>query len=226
MPSTRFSLIAVVALLALTAAGCEQRSNSPSAANSPGAAPNAANAPANPPSTNAGADSAANANARADAQPGDRATLKGQATALTDGDRAFVTQAAAAGMAEVEAGKVAANKTTDPQVKAFAQDLVKDHTKANDQLMKIAAAKGVPVPAEPHNEARQRVNNLRGLSGQLLVRTFVNDFGIDAHKKAIELFERQAREGADPELKAFAEKTLPALREHLAMAEGLASKVN
>jgi len=137
-------------------------------------------------------------------------------------ERAFVAEAAASGLAEVEASRVVASRTNDSALKTFAEQIEREHRSANEELQRIAGAKGIDLPATPEGEPRERLNRLVGQSGPELRRTYLQEFGIEAHQKSIELFERQAREGQDPELRQFAEKTLPALREHLTQAQQMA----
>lgn len=136
-------------------------------------------------------------------------------------ERVFVTDAASSGMAEVEGSRTVSGKTTNSAVKTFAEAMVRDHTAANDELQRIAGAKGITLPSTPEGEAAGTLSGLNGLSGVELDRAYVQTLGLDAHAKAIALFERQAKEGQDAELKAFAERTLPKLREHRTMAEQL-----
>jgi putative membrane protein len=136
-------------------------------------------------------------------------------------ERAFVAEAAASGLAEVEAGRLVGTRTEDPALKSFADAIERAHRSSNEELQRIASAKGIDLPATPEGEPRERLNRLSGLSGGELRRGYLHEFGVESHRSAIELFERQASEGQDPELRAFAERTLPILREHLAMAQQL-----
>lgn len=139
-------------------------------------------------------------------------------------DRAFVNSAASSGLAEVEASRYVSEKTSNADLKNFANQMAREHTSANDELMRIAGTKGLTVPTTVDGEARGLLDKLRNSSGDQSDRNFVQDFGVDAHQKAIQLYETQARDGRDPELRAFAERTLPKLREHLTMAEQLQGK--
>lgn len=139
-------------------------------------------------------------------------------------DRSFVNSAASSGLAEVEASRYVAEKTANPDLKNYATQMAREHTSANDELMRIAGTKGLTVPTTVDGEAKGLLDKLRNSSGDQSDRNFVQDFGVDAHQKAIQLYETQARDGRDPELRAFAERTLPKLREHLTMAEQLQGK--
>lgn len=136
-------------------------------------------------------------------------------------ERSFVASAASSGLAEVEASRYIAEKTGNADLKSFARQMEREHTSANDELMRIAGTKGLTVPTSVDGEERGLLDKLRNSSSDQSDRNFIQDFGVDAHKKAIQLYETQARDGRDPELRAFAERTLPRLREHLTMAEQL-----
>jgi len=140
---------------------------------------------------------------------------------MARGDRQFIQQAAGSGMFEVQAAQLAASKATDPNVKSFAGMLVDHHTKANDELTKLANAKGVELPAAPPRAMRQDIEKLGKAEPRQFDQHFVREVGIKAHEKDIKLFEKASKDVQDPELKAFATKTLPVLQQHLAEARKL-----
>lgn len=133
----------------------------------------------------------------------------------------FVEDASAKGVAEVEAGKLALEKGTSAEVKSFADMMIKDHTKANEELAKIAAAKKLEVSDQAMlmDKAKAMILDLRGAKS--FDQAYANN-QVNAHEQTIALFEKEANEGKDAELKAFATKMLPALREHLKHAQDLA----
>jgi len=140
---------------------------------------------------------------------------------LARGDRKFVEDAAGSGMFEVQAAQLAATKATDPNVKSFAGMLVDHHTKANDELTKLANAKGVELPAAPPRAMRRDIEQLGKKSAQDFDRDFVREVGVKAHEKDVKLFEKASKDLKDPELKSWAAKTLPVLQDHLAQAKKL-----
>lgn len=140
-------------------------------------------------------------------------------------DRSFVAEAMTGGLAEVEAGKMAAEKASDPQVKAYGEHLQKDHAAANMKLAQLASTKGITVSETIEGEARTKLDELAKLSGAEFDRGFMERFGVSAHEKTIALFEREAKEGQDPDIRAFAEQTLPSLRTHLETSQQLAQSV-
>jgi putative membrane protein len=137
------------------------------------------------------------------------------------GDRKFIDDAVNSGMFEVQAAQLAASKATDANVKSFAGMLVDHHSAANNELVKIANARGVELPAAPKRSLRRDIEKLGMKKGEEFDRDFVRKVGIKAHEKDIKLFEKASKNVKDAELKAFVDKTLPTLREHLAAAQKL-----
>jgi len=138
-------------------------------------------------------------------------------TTLSEKDRNFIQEAAQGGMAEVRMGELGQQKATSPEVKALAKTLQDDHQKANDELANIAKSKGMDIPSGlgPHESA---ISSLENKQGADFDRAFVHD-AIRDHNKDIAAFERAANNLDDPDLKAFAQKTVPVLRNHLSTAE-------
>jgi putative membrane protein len=164
------------------------------------------------------------------AQPGTgtRNTESRKDDKLARADRKFIEKAATNGMFEVEVAQLAAGKATDPAVKELANTLVKDHTAANEELTKIANAKKVELPAAPPKLKRRAEDKMGKRTGADFDQHFVREVGIKDHEKDIKEFQKASANVKDPELKAWVDKTLPHLREHLAMAQKLpeASRAN
>lgn len=147
-------------------------------------------------------------------QSGEQAPVK-----LTSADRKFLMGAAQGGMLEVESGRLALEKASSKEVKDFAQQLVQDHADANEKLMQIAQDKGIELPKKLDAKHRQKLDKLAKLEGAEFDRAYMSEMGHKDHRKDIQAFEKQARQGKDPELKVFAEETLPVLQKHLSMAQ-------
>jgi Predicted outer membrane protein len=145
-----------------------------------------------------------------------------QASAADDND--FMTEAAQGGMAEVELGKLAASKATSPEVKKFGQQMVTDHTKANNDLKALAAKKGMKLPAEVDSEAKSTMEDLKGRTGADFDKEYVENMYED-HKKDVADFQDEAKNASDPDVKAFASKTLPTLQKHLDMITAIRDKM-
>jgi putative membrane protein len=138
----------------------------------------------------------------------------------------FAKKAGAGGAAEVEMGKLGAQKATNAEVKAFAQKMVADHTKANKELMAAAKAKGVEVPTQPdmmHKGMAEKFEH------QAADADFNHDFMqqmVRDHEATVELFQTAANDSTlDPEFRALAKKTLPTLEQHLKDAQQLEAKL-
>lgn len=95
---------------------------------------------------------------------------------------------------------------------------MKDHTAANDELIKLANAKHVELPAAPSHGERKEIEKLGKLSGTAFDKQFAS-LGVKDHRNDIKDFENASGKVKAPELKAWIDKTPPTLREHLAMAE-------
>lgn len=136
----------------------------------------------------------------------------------------FIKQASTAGMKEVKAGKLAANKAISNDVKSFANQMVTDHTKANDQLMQLIKSKNWNIM--PPSDAETNPDRMfTGASGTAFDKTYVSMMVLD-HQKAVALFENAANTVQDPDIKAFAKQTLPTLQQHLASIQAIATKMN
>jgi putative membrane protein len=132
----------------------------------------------------------------------------------------FVPTALSNGIAEVELAKLADKHANSEEVKEYARGVVKDHTEANKQLLDIAKEMKLAVVSGVSKEQREKMTNLSKLKGNDFDREFLRTMVSD-HEKAIKEFENEAKNGKDQKVKDFAEKTLPALRDHLKTARKL-----
>jgi putative membrane protein len=133
----------------------------------------------------------------------------------------FVKEVAISDMFEVESNKLAQAKGNAPE-KAFASQMVTDHTKTSTELKGLVSSGKVKaeLPTALDSSHQSKLDKLKGESG----KDFSSDFDsmqVSAHKDAVSLFERYAKSGDNPDLKNWAGKTLPALKHHLEMAQGL-----
>lgn len=137
-------------------------------------------------------------------------------------DASFIQTAAQGGMAEVQMAQVADQNSMRRPVKAYADQMIKDHTAANDQLKQIATAKGATVPASVSDEQQKMLTMLQGEKG----RKFDHDYitaQIADHKQMLMLFQTEAASGTDPDLKNFAAQTAPTIQQHLTEAQKLSA---
>jgi putative membrane protein len=134
----------------------------------------------------------------------------------------FVSKAGQGNMAEIAAGKIAVQKAANDSVKQFAQMMIDDHTTALNELNMIAKQKNKTMPSMPddtHKMAQQKLAQLKGMSFD---STYMMQ-QLQDHQQTIALFEEEAKNGTEPELKAYAEKYLPKIRMHYEMAQRLSS---
>ncbi|KAK0039248.1 DUF4142 domain-containing protein [Biomphalaria pfeifferi] len=123
-------------------------------------------------------------------------------------------------MAEVMLGNLALQKTQNEQIRQFAQQMVTDHTNANNELKQLAESKNITLPSSVSNKQQSAYDKLNGMTGMNFDKAFMKQMVKD-HEAAVKLFEKQSEKGEDAEAKAFAAKTLPTLRMHLQMAKTL-----
>ena len=137
-------------------------------------------------------------------------------------DSSFLKNAAEGGMSEVELGQLASEKATNPAVKKFGAMMVKDHSAANEKLKALAASKQVSLPDSPSLMQKATKKKLELISSDTFDKSYVNGM-IDDHKADIKEFQKEVTDGSDPDVKAFAVATLPTLKMHLKIIQGIAS---
>ncbi|WP_460141680.1 DUF4142 domain-containing protein [Pseudomonas sp. S2_E01] len=150
-------------------------------------------------------------------------TSMGAAFAATSND--FVDNAAAGGIAEIETSRLALEKSQSADIKAFANMMITDHSKANDELAAIAKKNDIEVPDTTTlvKQAKEKILDMRDESFDA---AYANN-QVKAHEETIELFKKEANTVTDDkakgsaELKGFAQKMLPGLEKHLEMAKKL-----
>lgn len=144
----------------------------------------------------------------------DTAKKDSTASAVDKDDAKFAVAAANGGMAEVELGTLAQQKAANQKVKDFGGMMVSDHSKANDEMKALAKSKGITLPDSIDSKEQKVKNDLSAKTGADFDKAYVNNM-IDDHKEDIKEFEDAAKNLKDPDLKAFAVKTLPTLKMHL-----------
>jgi putative membrane protein len=138
----------------------------------------------------------------------------------------FVEKAGASGLAEVEMGELGAQKAKNGQVEAFAKRMVADHTKANQELLTASKGKGGQVPSSRTDMHKATVEKFQQQdAGKNFDRDYMEQM-VEDHKAAVELFETAADdETLDLDLRSYAKRTLPTLRDHLKQAQTIQSKL-
>ncbi|HEX6496836.1 MAG TPA: DUF4142 domain-containing protein [Acidobacteriaceae bacterium] len=136
-------------------------------------------------------------------------------------DKAFVKKAMEGNAAEVEMGKLALQKSNDDQVKQFAQRMVDDHGKMQDQLKPVAEQMGVKVPEGPSKGQMKTMDKMKGLSGDAFDQTYIKDMVKD-HKKDSSDFKLEAQSTQNPQLKQVVSEGAQTIESHLQQAQQLA----
>ena len=142
----------------------------------------------------------------------DSNSKKAKASRLSSADKAFIKDAAKGGMMEVAMGRVAEKNASDSEVKNFGARMVNDHSKANEDLKAIAKEGNVEWPAE------KEASKWKSDKGYM-------DAMVKDHDKDLAEFEKEAKDGSDPKVKSFADKTAKTVRKHLEMAKEIDAKL-
>jgi putative membrane protein len=132
----------------------------------------------------------------------------------------FVMKAASGSMMEVALGKMAQQKAKNQRVKNFGKLLVKDHTKANNELKGIASAKSITVPSEMMAEHKSHVDAMSKMSGTDFEKAYMSMM-VNDHQKDISDYRNASENLTGAEIKNFASKTLPVLQKHLDSAQAI-----
>lgn len=132
---------------------------------------------------------------------------------LSAADEKFVTNAAVGGMFEVQSSELAEEKAQSAEVKDFAEQMVQDHGKANDELKSAARKLGAEIPTKLDAKHAQMIDKLEGLSGAQFDSAYIQAQR-DAHRDAVKLFTNYSQSDGNAQLTAWAKKTLPTLKEH------------
>jgi putative membrane protein len=148
----------------------------------------------------------------------------GTSSNMTSDDKEFVTSAGMGGLAEVQIANLALQNAANADVKAFAQRMVNDHTKANGELQTLATNKGLALPAEISGDPKKMLDDLSQLHGAAFDKAYMKAM-VEDHEKVVAAFDKASTSATDSDLKAWAGKTLPTLKEHLEQAKQVARKV-
>jgi putative membrane protein len=148
------------------------------------------------------------------------ATAAAQNGNMDAGD--FLEDATAKGIAEIEAGRQALENSENSRVQSFAQTMIDDHTRMNEELRAIAREKNLEVADDATLMDQGKVMIMQLRSGDGFDRHYMGN-QVNAHEQTIELYENASQNLADQELREKASDSLPKLREHLAKAQELHS---
>ena len=140
------------------------------------------------------------------------------------GDRDFVKKASAAGLAEVNLSNLAVRLSGNAKVRAFAERMIVDHGKANEELLMLANRKQFTAAEKMDSKHTELRDKLAKMTGAAFDHAFMEGMVKD-HEEAVKLFETQSKDGQDAALKSWAGNKLPALKKHLKMAQDIAKTV-
>lgn len=135
-------------------------------------------------------------------------------------DMDFARKASAANLTEIKSSELVDSHSQSEAVKNFAQTMIQDHTKAEDQLKEIAQQENLTIPDAPMSSQQKMISKLQGLNGSAFDKAYSKDM-LKGHKQAVKLFKKESSHGKNDKLKGYATQTLPTFEHHLEMAKQL-----
>ncbi|WP_343534345.1 DUF4142 domain-containing protein [Pedobacter sp.] len=144
----------------------------------------------------------------------DTSTVVADMITVRDDEAEFATNAADAGLAEINFANLAISKTANEQIKAYANMMLKEHGATNDELIALAKSKNITLPNTMSDEHQKRWDELNEKTGASFDKKYASLMEED-HVKTLAFMEHEARKGTDPDLKAFANKMVPTINVHL-----------
>lgn len=137
----------------------------------------------------------------------------------------FPNAAASSNMFELMSSQEVQSRGVNPEVRKFAEQMITDHTQTANELKRIAASNGIPLPEAMSPRHQRMLEQLRNAKGKNFDEAYM-DAQVLAHREAVTLFERASKNEVNPDLKAFAAKTLPTLKMHLDHAKKVEDMVD
>jgi putative membrane protein len=150
---------------------------------------------------------------------GDSSKMKGGMLGVSESTASFMTGVADVSMAEVKFGQLAQDKGMNSRIKSFGEMMVRDHSKANDELKALAGKKNVTLPATMGDDHQKKYDDLGKKSGKDFDKAYINAM-VDGHESAVSDFKKQT-DNNDPDVKEWVNKTLPTLQMHLDSAKAI-----
>jgi putative membrane protein len=151
-------------------------------------------------------------------ESGSASTSGTSSSPLSAMDMKFIREASAGGIAEVKMGYMGVQSGTSSQVKNLGQKLIQDHTAANKELEQLAASKGVAITPDVDAKHQKMLDTLAKLNGAEFDRAYLHSAVMD-HEKDIKKYQAAAEKATDQDIRAFAQRSLPILQQHLDMAK-------
>ena len=135
-------------------------------------------------------------------------------------DAEFAVEAVSAGLAEINAGKIAQEKATNPRVKEFSAQMVEEHTRATEELKALASEKDIIIPTAPGENELREIADLNAEEGVEFDKEYINLIANDQND-VIDLYENAVENVDDPEIREFASRTLALLKSNVEEAKNI-----
>jgi putative membrane protein len=142
---------------------------------------------------------------------------------ISSGDSRMLADLVEANMAEIQTGKLALEKSQNPQVKTFAQMMIDDHTAALTQLQSLAQRKGAKIPDDTDLQHKALAKTLGAMSGETFDTQYLKRVGVNDHQRTVQLLQKVQKQAQDPDMKSMAAQMLPKVQHHLQMAQQTAA---
>jgi len=165
-----------------------------------------------------------NNTAQPNSSSAENSTAANSSTQTSNSDQKFLQDAIKGNRAEVTLGKMVVSKTKDPNVKQFAQMMVKDHTQALSQLQQLAQQKNIQVPEGLPDDAQQLQSKLESASGKQFDKDYIAGM-VEDHQKDVKDFQDASQNAKDPDVKQIATKLTPTLERYLQKAQQIDQKL-
>ena len=136
-------------------------------------------------------------------------------------DKMFVRRAAQGGIAEVELGKLAAQKGASEDVKTFGQKMVDDHTRLNQEMAEVADSIGMKMPRKMGKDDQAEYDKLNSLSGEEFDKEYIT-YMVKDHHEDLREFRMASGSTSDEALKNAADNGSRLIREHMVVADKMA----
>jgi putative membrane protein len=140
-------------------------------------------------------------------------------------DKAFVRKALEGGMTEIQLGQLALQKSSNDDVKQFAQKMIDDHTKLGDEMKQVGQQMGIKAPDSPSSKDKSAMAKLQALSGDDFDKAYIKDMVKD-HQQDAKDFKQEAQTTTNPALKSVVVQGQQVIDEHLQMIQQIAQKNN
>lgn len=153
-----------------------------------------------------------------------RAGSSGASSKVASGDQKMMRDIAYSNISEIAAGKLALQNSQSDDVKSYAQKMIDDHTKAQQELQTLADSKGVKLPTEPDAKHKALSKAMAGMKGEAFDKRYLKQGGLNDHENTHKLLARVQDKAKDADLKAYAAKTITVVDQHLTLAQDTAGK--